>query len=242
MNRRLVTALLAITLGPLANAASATILRVEKDGTGDYAVIQDALDAAAPGDTVLVGPGRFDTFRLRNSTVDNFAFQGIIHITTDDLVVLGAGSGQMVIGPVVHTDAIGVLGTGGVTMDGGATVVVSGFYFENVRWPATIRSSRSVMENCTFARANSQFSAWVLNGTDVIIRNCVFSDANGIVTGSGGVQRLLIEGCQFDDDTLRGNAVVIGNGAINCTVRRCDFTRGGGGTPHHSSSGVRADS
>jgi len=33
--------------------------RVEKDGSGDFAVIQNAVDAAAPGDTVVVGPGRY---------------------------------------------------------------------------------------------------------------------------------------------------------------------------------------
>jgi hypothetical protein len=37
--------------------AEAATLRVEADGSGDFTAIQPALDAAASGDTVLVGPG-----------------------------------------------------------------------------------------------------------------------------------------------------------------------------------------
>ena len=37
----------------------AATLSVKQDGSGDYTVIQDALDAASPGDTVLVYPGRY---------------------------------------------------------------------------------------------------------------------------------------------------------------------------------------
>lgn len=37
----------------------AATLTVKQDGSGDYTVIQSALDAASPGDTVLVYPGRY---------------------------------------------------------------------------------------------------------------------------------------------------------------------------------------
>ena len=33
--------------------------RVEKDGSGDSVAIQDAVDASASGDTILIGAGRF---------------------------------------------------------------------------------------------------------------------------------------------------------------------------------------
>ena len=39
---------------------------VEKDGSGEFTVIQDALDVAAVGDTVLIGEGTYDeTVRIR---------------------------------------------------------------------------------------------------------------------------------------------------------------------------------
>ena len=41
-----------LLLGLSARSAGAAVWTVEKDGSGDFTVIQDALDAAAEGDTV----------------------------------------------------------------------------------------------------------------------------------------------------------------------------------------------
>jgi len=46
-------------LAMLASVGQAATLRVERDGSGDYATLQPALDAAAAGDTVLIGPGEY---------------------------------------------------------------------------------------------------------------------------------------------------------------------------------------
>lgn len=53
-----ILAALAVTTihSPRAQGATWT---VEKDGTGDFGIIQDAILASAPGDTVLVGPGTY---------------------------------------------------------------------------------------------------------------------------------------------------------------------------------------
>ncbi len=42
---------------------SAKTWYVEKDGSADFTVIQNAVDAAAAGDTIRIGPGRFEEFR-----------------------------------------------------------------------------------------------------------------------------------------------------------------------------------
>lgn len=55
------TVFLAMMLASLlASGAEARTWRVERDGSGDYTIIQDAVDAAASGDTIRIGPGRFD--------------------------------------------------------------------------------------------------------------------------------------------------------------------------------------
>ena len=36
---------------------------VEQDGSGDFTVIQDAVDAAGDGDTVAIGPGRYEEYQ-----------------------------------------------------------------------------------------------------------------------------------------------------------------------------------
>ena len=38
-------------------SAEGAILRVEKGGSGDFTVIQDAVDAAADGDVIMIGAG-----------------------------------------------------------------------------------------------------------------------------------------------------------------------------------------
>ena len=50
----------ALALSPL--TASASTWLVEKDGSGDFAVIQDAVDASAEGDTIKIGRGRYEDF------------------------------------------------------------------------------------------------------------------------------------------------------------------------------------
>ena len=43
----------------LAGIARADTLRVEQNGSGDFTIIQEAVDAAAHGDTILIGPGHY---------------------------------------------------------------------------------------------------------------------------------------------------------------------------------------
>lgn len=210
--------------------AIATTLQVEKDGSGDYTIIQDALDAAAPGDTVLVGPGRFADYSLRTETIIGFQFQGIAHVTTGDVVVLGSGVDQTVLGPDSYIEEIDGKITAGLTIDtGGVPAKVSGFHLENIQSPASIRSSNVTFENCTIDNRGKGLGEWgvfVIRGSNSVIRNVHVTGPDGIITAAGGVQRLLIEDCSFDDESLDGFAVTIGNGATDCTIRRCTFTRG----------------
>ncbi len=53
-------------LGLLLTAAAPATGRtwtVERDGSGDFAVIQDAVDAASSGDVIAIGAGRFDEYQ-----------------------------------------------------------------------------------------------------------------------------------------------------------------------------------
>ncbi|HPI26371.1 MAG TPA: hypothetical protein PLO57_07915, partial [Candidatus Cloacimonadota bacterium] len=56
----------------------AVTLTVKLDGTGDYALIQEAITASADGDTVLVHPGRY---------IENVRFNGK-NITLASLEIL----------------------------------------------------------------------------------------------------------------------------------------------------------
>jgi len=89
-------ALLASWQGP----CEAASWRVEKDGSGDFTVIQDAVEAAASGDTVLVGPGQFDDYR--EYTFPGGDYSVYVNIYKPELTIIGAGKEETIIGPYLE--------------------------------------------------------------------------------------------------------------------------------------------
>ncbi len=69
---------------------------VQQDGLGDYSVIQDAVDAAASGDTILIGPGRFDEKQVRTCMVETDSVR--IFVTQEVLTIIGSGPDETIIG------------------------------------------------------------------------------------------------------------------------------------------------
>jgi hypothetical protein len=79
--------------------AMAKTWTVERDGSGDFVVIQDAVFASSPGDTILLGPGRFPEhapFQLGVTNYDTY-----VGIDVDDLAIIGRGAELTVVGPTV---------------------------------------------------------------------------------------------------------------------------------------------
>jgi hypothetical protein len=208
-----------------ASPASARTWTVEKDGSGDYTVLQGALDASADGDTILVGPGRFDTFHADVSTIDGFEFAMIATVRTD-VVLLGSGRDQTFVGSATYTgEALG-LPAGCLYVDGGAEATIAGFTFENAQGIVTIRHRTVFEDNRVDGSRKDRFATYnvaILNGSNPEFRGCEFIGEDNII--SSGVNGVLIEDCTFIDDTLDGTGVSVGGGT-NVTVRRCQFEGG----------------
>lgn len=82
--------LIFLTLGLMAQGpALARTWRVELNGTGDYTDIQPAVEAAAPGDTIRIGPGRFDVFHP--ITAPAWTEDTIVGVLKDNLTFIGSG-------------------------------------------------------------------------------------------------------------------------------------------------------
>jgi hypothetical protein len=77
------------------SSALAGTWRVELDGSGDFTTIQDALDAAAAGDSILVGPGEFTHSRL---IPEWEGFRATAAIYKSGLKIIGSGADLTVVG------------------------------------------------------------------------------------------------------------------------------------------------
>jgi hypothetical protein len=77
--------------------AMAKTWTVERDGSGDFVVIQDAVFASSPGDTILLGPGRFPEhapFQLGTTNLDTY-----VGVNVDALTIMGSGPADTIVGP-----------------------------------------------------------------------------------------------------------------------------------------------
>ncbi len=88
------TCLIGLTAAPL--VASSSTWTIHADGTGDYPTIQEAIDHAATGDTILVTPGRYPAHLWIES-------KSIVLVSTEgpEATIL-TGEGRRDAGPVVH--------------------------------------------------------------------------------------------------------------------------------------------
>ncbi len=196
----------------LTTTAYARTWHVESDGSGDFTEIQDALDAASSGDSVLVGPGRYGTFRPARSVADGTPFQTIVWMTKPGIDLIGSGVGVSFIGPATLVSELDGLRTTGLYLDPPAEGTISGFTFDNVQFPVNIRY-RCVLEDCAIVSNGRSFGVVLISGEDVLVRRCTFTDEDGILTG-GLVHRAVIEDCTFEDVVGGGSfAVAIANGA-----------------------------
>ncbi len=161
-----------------ATSAKADTIVVAKDGSGDFLVLQDGIESAAPGDTVLVRPGRYDdtlTFSLPGWT-------DTVHagVEVDDLTIRGEDRDSVIIGPTVP-NFTGFGPKGIVTQVGISSLRVENLTIENVR-EALYIAEYTTVEGCTLRDCYIGligFSSSSLLLRDSVIRNCVVGATTG---------------------------------------------------------------
>jgi hypothetical protein len=159
----------------ICGVAEARTWWVLKDGTGDFTVIQDAVDAAASGDTIRIGPGRFDERRI--VSVPGWTELVCILVPQTELTLIGSGD-QTIVGPEEPWDS-----TQGVPRG-----LVAGAYWGN---------QRIMVEGICFE--NNGLGIYEV-GADAVIRNCVFRyNWQSVGLGDQSASKsLLIEDCRFE--------------------------------------------
>ncbi len=199
----LMTTALALLLG---SGAGARTWYVEKDGTGDFTSPQSAAEAAADGDTIRIGAGRFEDFVVDTPT----GILGIMAPLVPNITILGAGTDSTILGPEVYPDNEFIYrgGVFVVQQFGSESATIEGITFEHLKGPAVLAEYGEyiAIRNCRFVGCET---AAVINQHVAFLEDC------SLVAESNRTTHFF--------DTYGGNDV------RSMTVRRCsvDLSEGG---------------
>ena len=202
----------------LSPSADGAVLSVEKDGTGDFTIIQDAIDAAGDGDTIQIGAGRFNDY-IYEAPWGNF--RAWVH-GDKSLTFIGAGTDQTIIGPEVYGD---VNQDWGIFCDPGSeNIRIEEIRFENLDRMAVVSSAEFFeIENCIFETC--RVSCAPVGGQSATIQNCDFYNGRDSFsiqcsTPHALISNILVQNCMggvscqngFTNDTLITDSIFDGDG------------------------------
>ena len=236
MKRHLQTALFTIIGLFVAVGTPAATWTVERNGSGDFVVIQDAVDASASGDTILIGPGRYP--ELHSYTTPSGGWTGDVLVSVDDrdLTLIGAGQGVMILG-LEEYPGTPLWPKGVVAVWPERTLVVENMTIENTYdclyllggmfvIDVTMRggeiglvlfeSSNAIVDGCQFEYIGSSgISAY--SGASLHVHSTSFDGIQRAVYTSN-VGDVLLQGCRFSN--------LVGGGFYGSfvQVRECEFT------------------
>jgi hypothetical protein len=181
----LVCIVIGISLYP--NSANARTWQVKKDGTGDFAVIQPAVEAAASGDSILIGPGRYDNFQYSADV------KAIVRITAEkDLYFIGEGAESVTIGfftPLEETWVTGINSPWYLSN----TITIQGIKFLNLHAGAGV-TGNIIARDCIFQSV--RYAIELRGGGESTIQYCNFTECWSGVTARD-CDSVLIENCEL---------------------------------------------
>ena len=204
----------------LASSSEARTWRVEKDGSGDFAVLQDAVDAAASGDTLRLGPGRFSDYADYESAGNIWHIYA--HCRRGTLTVIGAGEGDTFVGPETPDTweqgdlVIGLLFWPAGGMD---ALRLSLLTFTDSITGVYVQYGASTVEQCTFERLRYGVRAYA----PCTISNCTFENVwqYGVIAFSSATS-VLIERCFFKSSRVPfALQLVASAGVLNSGIQSC---------------------
>lgn len=210
---------LMLACGSLSTARGA-VWRVEKDGSGDYTVIQDAVDASASGDTIMIGPGRFSEYT--DHTYAGNLWHTYVHMVAGSLTLIGAGEDATLIGAESAGTwesweyAIGVFFWPAAP---NGALVVEHLTLEDLVHGAYAESGRVDISNCTFRR--TRLGIWT--HTPGTVHLCRFEGVYGTgILASNPSRDVSVTQCEFRDTDSAfyfggvANVAVRDNTVIGC--------------------------
>ncbi len=179
----------------IASSCLAFTWHVEQDGSGDYEIIQHAVNVAAVGDTILIGPGRYDQYWEFMPQIQVWA---IVGVETDSLTFIGTNRDEVIIGTdYVYPIWPNINDSHGIAVGIGIPwIIVENITFENMNKGVRCVPGGEVRD-CLF-RSIADFGVFSENSISVC-PECPF----------------LVEDCEFIDD--RGSIAVAATNNSNST-------------------------
>ena len=226
------TILLLLSLCLVAGPGLAATWYVEKDGSGDFDDIQPAVDAAAGGDTIRIGPGHYD--QARSVLIPNWPSETDVFVFVDkeQLTFIGSGRDEVIIGPEEYYQ----------TNFGPKCFATAGlsqrWRIENLTlqnaWDGVYEGGGLSAENCRIVGCwSAGIYTWAPLGAEV--DDCVFEDNdNGGVSVFSPASHVRIRNSEFvyssihlqdvtdvaiENCILSGGPVVAGGWAFNSITR-----------------------
>jgi hypothetical protein len=202
--------------------ATAATWHVAQDGSGDFTVIQAAIDAASPGDVIRIHAGRYEELITDYDVWGNNTVIADVHvaITKDDLTLEGDGADVTIIGPASYPsdptpNYIGIT----VTSTQATTLTIRNLAVENTRYGMYIACPNCYVTSCRF-EGNSPDGIRNFASNECVISDCEVLDCSYGVTSFSPAANLSILNTRF-----------AANGAVNCVcvgtdgvlVRDCEF-------------------
>ncbi len=221
MRRTLSIAPLFLVLVPL--VVSATTLRVDCDGGGDYSSIGEAVAVACPGDTILVAPGTYAGPSNRDVELPHGGLSLLSEAGAGATIIDCESAGRAL---VIRKPGVTVRGftfTGGYAEEGGAI------------W---IGATSPTIEDCEFVENSAGMGGafYCAPMSEPDLEYCVF--VGNSATSYGGAiysrgSRPIVYECDFEENTagVNGGAVSMKHGTLawmmDCAFRRNAAQDGG---------------
>jgi hypothetical protein len=206
-----------------ASPLTAATWRVELNGSGDFTDIQPAVDAAAAGDTIRIGPGRFATFHAIG--LPGYFDEVIVLIRKPNLTFIGAGKNVTRIGPTSAYVPYAKAPRAFFSLSPNA-FALRDLTVENV-YALVFASNYVDIEGCTFNAPDHRINCITIYDSAAHVESCEFTlyGARG-VTLNGPSTGAVINACQFTG-TGNSNPINCSFGTRTVSVSGCNITNGG---------------
>ena len=200
-----------------ADLAAAATITVQKDGTGDFIVLHEALSAANDGDTILVGPGEFTEMSWVRLPGWSWDIQVCGYAEANNLTIIGSGMDQTLIGAQTYVGENGTFSPHALVQTNGSDLSLKDLAVRNsytgVNVIGTLMMDRCRVDN------NSIGIFWPATGSggwiaDSVIQSTLPLSPTGLLVydyggGSGiSMERCRSEGVETIIDSIDGMTIV----------------------------------